>query len=164
MQSPRAREGEITLTCNLTGPTMHHKIGSLIQVGIYAVSTSVTRHMPGHYVQYIVPHKRLGAQWLYQAASNNRCCGVTASAWGRSRSHKSLDRTDIALRYRVTYAEEGICCRYNPNPDSHWDSTYQIETYEWYMARNVLPYRQRESPLWNRGARMHSQVTWQNLH
>ena len=41
-ESQRAREGGVALTGNLAGPTSHHTVGSLMQVGISSASSSVS--------------------------------------------------------------------------------------------------------------------------
>ena len=47
VQSRRACEGGVVLTIDFTGPTLHCNIGSLMQLRIYPVSTSVSQTLAG---------------------------------------------------------------------------------------------------------------------
>ena len=51
-----------------------------------------------------------GTQWLYHAVSKNGRCGVAASASGRGRPHRSLDKTYVASYYGVPDAGRYLLC------------------------------------------------------
>ena len=76
-----------------------------------------------------------GVQWLYHAAIENHPCEFSERMRVESPS-KIAGQNRYCIRYKVADAGEGPLCLYVHNPDTFWDSTYALESYEQYLARN----------------------------
>ena len=149
VKSQQAREGKVPLTDHMTVPTLHHTIGSLMQVGLYA--TSIIEILPGRIsTNYI----RRSNAWRAMSIS----CYTSIAAGESERAREggvavtrqipettlhytigSLMQVGIySVSTSIVYIPRGmISTNYSRMSDARWALTIQC--------------RQRESPLWKRG-------------